>query len=352
MRSNGYIRRSGRLSSLMFCLGVGVLFSGAALSQTQATDEASKSISFLVSHAPGGGYDAYARLYARHVGKHLPGQPPVTVRNMPGAAGVILANHIHAQASRNGTVLALAPGAVATAALFESPGARYDSREFTWIGSLNNDVSVVVSRADSPVKTTQDLFSKELIVGGAGASDNSVVHANILSRMFQAKLKLVSGYNGSGDNVLALERGEVQGIAGWNYTSIATMKPDWVRDRQIFILLQMSLSRHKELPDTPTVLDLARNDDERQTLKLIFTQSVIGRVIFAPPKLPKAQTDTLRVAFDKVLVDPDFIADAEKSRLEINGPLSGVNVEKLINELHMTPTQLVQNAISILGGAK
>ena len=352
MRSNTHIRQPGAYASLMLCLGAGLLCSGPALAQPQAPDEASKTISLLASHAPGGGYDAYARLYARHVGKYLPGQPAVTVRNMPGAAGVIMANHVHAQASRNGTVMALAPGAIATAALFESPGARYDSREFTWIGSLNNDVSVVVSRADSPVKTTQDLFTKDLIVGGAGASDNSVVHANILSRMFQAKLKLVSGYNGSGANVLALERGEVQGIAGWNYTSIATMKPDWVRDRQIFILLQMSLSRHKDLPDTPTVLDLARNDDERKTLKLIFTQSVIGRVLFAPPQLPKAQTAALRAAFDKVLADRDFIADAEKSRLEINGPLSGESVESLINELHTTPKPLVQNAINVLGGAK
>lgn len=348
MALHQWIRRArSSLALAFFCAA------SAANAQTAApaspAEEAGKGISMLASHAPGGGYDAYARLYARHVGKHLPGQPSVTVRNMPGAAGVIMANHIHAQAPRNGTTIGLAPGAIATAALFESPGARYDAREFTWIGSLNNDVSVIVSRADSPVKNLQDLFTKELIVGGAGASDNSVVHANILSRMFAAKLKLVSGYNGSGANVLALERGEVQGIAGWNYTSIATMKPDWVRDKHILILLQMSLSRHKDLPDTQTILDLARSQDERKTLQLIFTGSVIGRVIFAPPGLPAAQTKTLRAAFDKVLLDSDFIADAAKSRLEINGPLSGEKAEALIADVHKTPAPLVRDAIAILG---
>lgn len=336
-------------SSLALALGACLALTGETLAQTPAPDEASRGVSMLASHAPGGGYDAYARLYARHAGKHLPGQPSVTVRNMPGAAGVIMANHIHSQAARNGAVIGLAPGAIATAALFESPGARYDAREFTWIGSLNNDVSVIVSRADSPVKNLQDLFSKELIVGGAGASDNSVVHANILSRMFDAKLKLVSGYNGSGANVLALERGEVQGIAGWNYTSVVTMKPDWIRDKHILILLQMSLSRHKDLPDTQTILDLARNDNERKILQLIFTQSVIGRVVFAPPNIPAAQTKIMRAAFDKVLLDKDFLADAAKSRLEINGPLSGEKTEALIADLHRTPAPLVRDAIAILG---
>ena len=289
-----YRRRSLLKAAGMLSLGA-ALGTPASQALAQGAEDPTKNITILVSHAAGGGYDAYARLYARHLSRFLPGQPNVTVRNMPGAAGVVMANSLASQTTRNGSVIALGPGSLATASLFGSQGARYDAREFTWIGSLNNDVSVAVSRSDSPVSSLDDLFSKELVVGGAGASDNSVVHAAILMKLFGAKLRLVSGYNGSGDTVLALDRGEVQGIAGWNYSSITTMRPDWIRDRKIHILLQLSLSKHPELPNVPTILDLAKTDAQRETLRLLFAQSTMGRVLFAPAGLPKARSRPIAV---------------------------------------------------------
>jgi tripartite-type tricarboxylate transporter receptor subunit TctC len=304
----------------------------------------------LASHAPGGGYDAYARLYARHVGRFLPGQPNVVVRNMPGAAGVVMANFVASQAPRNGSTISLGPGSMATAALLGSQGARYDSREFTWVGSLNNDISVMVSRSDSPVSTLDELFTRELVVGGAGASDNSVVFATILSRMFGAKLKLVAGYNGSGDTVMALDRGEVQGIAGWNYSSITTMRPDWMRDKKINILLQMSLTRHPELPNVATILELARDDRQREILRLIFAQSQMGRVIMGPPAMPRAMVETHRQAFDRVLKDAEFMADVEKMRLEISGPMTGAEVDQLVASLYRATPERIKEAGVLLGG--
>jgi hypothetical protein len=321
---------------------------GSALAQ--APEDPTKTMTMLASHAPGGGYDAYARLYARHVGRFLPGQPNVVVRNMPGAAGVVMANFVASQAPRNGSTIALGPGSMATAALLGSQGARYDAREFTWVGSLNNDVSVTVSRSDSPISKTDELFTRELVVGGAGASDNSVVFANILSRMFGAKLKLVAGYNGSGDTVMALDRGEVQGIAGWNYSSITTMRPDWMRDRKINILLQMSLTRHPELPDVPTVLELARDDRQREILRLIFAQSQMGRVIMGPPAMPKAMVEAHRDAFDRVLKDAEFMADVEKMRLEISGPMTGAEVDQLVASLYRATPERIKEAGVLLGG--
>jgi tripartite-type tricarboxylate transporter receptor subunit TctC len=329
-------------------LGMAAALAGSALAQ--APEDPTKTITMLASHAPGGGYDAYARLYARHIGRFLPGQPTVVVRNMPGAAGVVMANFVASQAARNGSVIALGPGSMATASLLGSQGARYDAREFTWIGSLNNDVSVTVSRSDSPVHTLDDMFTKELVVGGAGASDNSVVFATILSRMFGAKLKLVAGYNGSGDTVLALDRGEVQGIAGWNYSSITTMRPDWMRDKKINILLQMSLTRHPELPNIPTVLELARDDQQREILRLIFAQSQMGRVIMGPPGMPKAMAQAHRDAFDRVLKDPEFLADVEKMRLEISGPMTGVEVDQLVASLYRATPERIKEAGVLLGG--
>lgn len=343
-------RRGGSLIR-SFC-GALVVFgalTGGALAQ--APEDPTKTVTMLASHAPGGGYDAYARLYARHVGRFLPGQPNLVVRNMPGAAGVVMANFVASQAARNGSVIALGPGSMATAALLGSQGgARFDAREFTWVGSLNNDVSVTVSRSDSPISKTEELFTKELVVGGAGASDNSVIHANILSRMFGAKLKLVAGYNGSGDTVLALDRGEVQGIAGWNYSSVTTMRPDWLRDKKIHILLQMSLSSHPDLPNVPTVLELARDDNQREILRLIFAQSQMGRVIMGPPAVPKAMVDAHRQAFDRVLKDAEFLADVEKMRLEISGPMSGAEVDQLVASLYKATPERIKEAGVLLGG--
>ena len=341
-------RERSWIALLCAALGMACALTGSALAQ--APEDPTKTVTMLASHAPGGGYDAYARLYARHVGRFLPGQPNVVVRNMPGAAGVVMANFVASQAPRNGSTIALGPGSMATAALLGSQGARYDAREFTWVGSLNNDVSVTVSRSDSPISKTDELFTRELVVGGAGASDNSVVFANILSRMFGAKLKLVAGYNGSGDTVMALDRGEVQGIAGWNYSSITTMRPDWMRDRKINILLQMSLTRHPELPDVPTVLELARDDRQREILRLIFAQSQMGRVVMGPPAMPKAMVEAHRDAFDRVLKDPEFQADVEKMRLEISGPMSGAEVDQLVASLYRATPERIKEAGVLLGG--
>ena len=247
-------------------------------------------------------------------------------------------------------MIGLGPGSMATAALLGSQGARYDSREFTWVGSLNNDISVTVSRSDSPVSTLDELFTKELVVGGAGASDNSVVFATILSRMFGAKLKLVAGYNGSGDTVMALDRGEVQGIAGWNYSSITTMKPDWLRDKKINILLQMSLTRHPELPNVATILELARDDRQREILRLIFAQSQMGRVVMGPPGMPKAIVEAHRAAFDRVLKDQEFLADVEKVRLEVSGPMAGAEVDQLVASLYRATPDRIKEAGVLLGG--
>jgi len=343
---------TGRVSSWIRALGAALLLTGAlgGHALAQSGEDPTKTLTMLASHAPGGGYDAYARLYARHVGRFLPGQPNVVVRNMPGAAGVVMANFVASQAPRNGSTISLGPGSMATAALLGSQGARYHSREFTWVGSLNNDISVAVSRSDSPVSTLDELFTKELVVGGAGASDNSVVFATILSRMFGAKLKLVSGYNGSGDNVMALDRGEVQGIAGWNYSSITTMRPDWLRDKKINILLQMSLTRHPELPNVATILELARDDRQREILQLIFAQSQMGRVIMGPPAMPRAMVEAHRQAFDRVLKDPEFLADVEKMRLEISGPMTGAEVDQLVGSLYRATPERIKEAGVLLGG--
>lgn len=316
-----------------------------------ATDGAPRELRLLVSHAAGGGFDTYARLYGRHVGRHLPGEPNVVVQNMPGAAGVVMTNHLAAQAPRDGSVIGLAPGSIATAALFGSRGARYRAADLTWIGSLNNEVAVAVSRADAPVRTASDLFKEEWVVGGVGASDNSVIFANLLTRVLGARIRLIAGYKGSTETALAMERGETQGVAGWSYSSLITMKPDWVREKKVNILVQFTSEPHPDLPHVPTVTSLASNDQQRALLDLIFTQTGIGRVIVAPPELTRAATELHREAFRKTISDPAFKADAERGGIELNGPRDGVAVEELVRRLHTTPEDLLREAASAVGSS-
>ena len=342
-------RSSSRLARIAMTSALLTASIMASTNAVRAMDDPSKGLSVLASHAPGGGYDAYARLYARHVSKHIPGLTSVAVRNMPGAAGVIMANFMAAQGPADGSTIALGPGSMATAGLFKPKSARYDARDFVWIGSMNSDVSVAVARSDSGVKTIDDVFSKELIVGGAGPSDNSVVYANILNNMMGAKLKLVTGYNGSSANVLAMERGEVQGIAGWNWSSVTSMRPTWIAEGRMHVLAQMSLERHADLPNVPTILEIAKSDEQREVLKLIFTQSLIGRVLFAPPKTSARSTEVHRKAFDAVIADKEFLAEADKLRLEINGPIGGARAQEIVRDLYKASPDRIQQAAAALG---
>lgn len=320
-----------RFQSVALSAAVFLLAPAIALAAGSDSNNDGRVVRLLVSHGTGGGYDTYARLYGRHVGRHLPGAPSIVVQNMPGAAGVVMTNHLFTQSAWDGTVIALAPGSIATAALFGSTGARYDARDLTWIGSLNSEVAVAVSRSDAPVKKAADLFSKDLIVGGVGASDNSVIFANLLTRLFNAKLRLVTGYKGSTENVLALERGEVQGIAGWSYSSLITMKPDWVQQHKINILVQFSLTPHPDLKDVPTILEFARDDEQ--------------------PRVAADRAKELRDAFDATLEDADFKSDAERMRIEIVAPLHGAQVDSLVRDLYQAPPGRIKEAATAVGGS-
>ncbi len=318
--------------------------------QTPAGFYRGRDVHVLISHPPGGGYDVYARLYARHLSRHLAGNPNVIAQNMPGAAGLVMANFIYSRAPVDGATVGLGPGSTATAALFEAPGARYDARRFNWIGSLNSEVAVAIAWHESPVKTARDLFETELVVAAAGNTDQSVVYPRALNKILGAKFKIIAGYAGSPATAFAVERGEASGIGGMNYSTLTSNRPDWLREKKINILLQMALDRHPDMQDIPTVLELARNDEERAVLRLVFAQSAIGRVIFAPPAMPADRVTALRAAFDAIVRDAQFLAEAEKQRMEINQPRSGEEIAALIEDLHKAPAHLTAQARSAVAG--
>jgi hypothetical protein len=307
-----------------------------------------KRLRFLVGSPVGGGFDTYGRFFARHLPRFIPGNPPVVVQNMPGGAGVTFANYLTAQAPTDGTVIGLAPGTISTAALFGVPGPRYDARKLSWIGSMNAEVAVSVAWHSSPVRGAQDLFATELIVGGVQATDATVVYPNVLNRILGTKFKVVPGYHGTSEVALAVERGEVQGIGSWNYSSLLYNRPDWLRDRKVNVLLQIALRPHPDLAGTPGVLDLAHDENERALLRLVFGQLAMGRPILGPPELAAEPLGILRGAFDAMMKDAAVREDARKLNIELYEPMSGDAVARLIDEMHAQDPALIRAAAEML----
>ncbi len=292
-----------------------------------------KQVSLYIGYSPGGGYDTYARVLARHIGKHIPGNPTVVPQNMPGAGSLTLANYIYNIAPKDGTVFGTIGRGIAMEPLLGGTGTRFDATRYSWIGSMNNEVSVCASWHTSPVKSVEDMRAHELIVGGTGSGSDTDTFPVVLSNLLGLKIRLISGYPGGNDVLLAMERGEVDGRCGWSWGSVVAVRPDWLAENKINVLLQMALDKHPDLPDVPLVMDLARNDDERMAMELIFSRQVMGRPYMAPPDIPAARRDALRHAFDATLEDPEFLADAGRIDLELN-PVTGAAIEALITRIY------------------
>jgi tripartite-type tricarboxylate transporter receptor subunit TctC len=321
--------------------------SAAALAQGEYF--AGKTVRMIVGSPPGGGYDLYGRFFARHLTSFLPGAPTIVVQNMPGGAGVIFANWLYSTAPRDGTAIGLAPGSLSTAALFGSKGPRYNAREFLWMGSMSSDVAVALSWHTSPVKKAEDLRTQELIVGSVGALNNSTVYPNIMNRILNTRFKVIQGYQGTSGVALALERGEIQGIGSFSYSSLKATRPDWIAKQQINILIQLGPESHPELEGVPNILQLAESGKAQDFLKLAFGQLAIGRPIMGPPGLEKEVAALLMNAFVKMMADPEVIANAERQKMELQ-PMSGAAVTRLIDDLHsFDPALVAEVAAAMLG---
>jgi tripartite-type tricarboxylate transporter receptor subunit TctC len=310
-----------------------------------------KTVRLLIGQPPGGGYDTYARLFARFLPQVLPGQPQVVLQHMPGAGALVMANYLYSsQAPRDGTTIALGSGGIVTAALFGIPNARFDARRFSWIGNMNSEIGITVAWHASPLKAAAELFERDFIAGGSGANSDSVVFPNLMNAVMGTRFKVVPGYKGMAEIVLAMERGEVQGTGNWHYSSIVFNRPDWLRDQKIRLVLQIGLRRHPQLPDVPTVLDIARTPEQKDVLQLVLAQQLIGRPIMGPPDLPAERLALLRKAFDAMMRDPAFVAEAERSKIEVNEPMGGDAVQQAVEALHNADPALIRKASAAFPG--
>jgi tripartite-type tricarboxylate transporter receptor subunit TctC len=302
-----------------------------------------KTVTILVGYSAGGGYDSYARLLERHIGRFIPGNPGVIVQNLPGAGSMLAANTLFNTSPKDGTVIGTFARGLPTEELLGSEGVQFRSAEFNWIGSMNDEVSVCVARTDAPVKTFEDLYTTPLKVGGTGPGADTDFFPQFLNGLLGTKFELVAGYPGGNDINVAIERGEVQGRCGWSWSSVVTTRPHWLEEpRFITILVQMALNRHPDLPDVPLVTDLARTPEDRQLMRVVFSRQTMGRPFAAPPGVPPDRVAALRSAFNQAVADSQLIEDARSSgETELN-PVPGEQIDATLAEVFSTPPDLVK----------
>ena len=313
---------------------------------------AGKQISLLIGTTAGGGYDAYGRLVARHIGRHIPGQPAVVAKNMPGAGGLASANYLYNRAPKDGTEILIVQNGLPFERLFhslspEGKNALFDATKFGWIGSATQTVFVTVTWHGSGIRTLQDASAKETILGASTTSSDSYVLAMLSNNLLGTKFKVVHGYAGATEVSLAVENGEVQGEAGKDWTTLTSTKPQWIRDKLINILVQMGMRAHPDLKGVPMAIELARSPQDREIMEVVFAKYGMARPFFTAPGVPPERLALLRRAFNATMSDPVLIAEASKLGMEIT-PVRGEDVEALVGKMMATPDNLAARARDVL----
>ncbi len=327
---------------------VGALTAAASptLAQSPSTSfYAGKTVTLLIGFGSGGGNDIWARMVARHMGKHLPGNPNIVPQNLPGAGGLLVANQLYNVSPKDGSVIALINRGIPMEPLLGGAGTQFDPLKFNWLGSPDRDTAICVSRKDSGVATMQDLFQKELVMGATGSGADSAVYPEFMHLLLGMKFKVVKGYKGSNEVRLAMERGEVQGICGSNDS---VMNSDIGRSGKLVVLFQARLEPDPRLKDLPLGSASARTAEERQILELFFMRATLGRPFVAPPGLPAERVATLRKAFADTMADRAFVDEASKQSFTVE-PMTGEELGAQVERAFKMPADIVKKTTDVLG---
>ena len=300
-----------------------------------------RTISVIIGYSAGGGYDLYARVLAQHLGKHIPGNPTVIPQNMPGAGSIKAANYVFSVAPKDGTVIGTFARGMAGAALIGQ--ANFDARKFTWLGSVTKDVTLCISWNTSPIKNWNDAMTKQFTAGGEGPAGDPDIFAKLYKNVFGAKIRLATGFPGTTDITLAMQRHEVDGLCGISWSTVKSRYGDWVRDKKINILIQAAPNKAPDLPDVPLASALAKTTEQRQMLDFAVASEVLARPFVAPPGIPEERKALLRAGFNATLRDPAFLADARKTMIDID-PVSGPEAEAVVASLYALPKDVVLKA--------
>ena len=323
-------------------LASALLLSAGAAGAAPASDfYKGRTINVIIGYSAGGGYDLYARVLSQHMGKHIPGNPNVIPQNMPGAGSVKAAAYVFSAAPKDGTVIGtFARGIPATALIGQAP---LDARKFTWLGSATKDVTLCVSWSASPVKTWNDVLTKQTTFGGEGPAGDPDIFAKLYKNVFGAKIKLATGFPGTTDVTLAMQRREVDGLCGISWSTVKARYGNWVKEKKLNILLQAADAKAPDLPNVPLAQDFAKTTEQKQMLDFAMAGEILARPFVAPPGIPEDRKAILRAAFDATLRDPAFLADAAKTMIDID-PVSAAEAEAIVNKLYALPKDVVQKA--------
>jgi tripartite-type tricarboxylate transporter receptor subunit TctC len=337
------------LAGAIFLFGCAI--STAAAAQSVADFYHGRQLILMVGSSPGGGYDAIARLVARHLGKHIPGNPNIIVQNTPGGGSITMSNRIYRGTAQDGTIIGLVQRGVLLAQLTKQPGALFDITKLNWIGSVSPELSLVVAWDTAPIRTVQDLLSKQFIVGGTGATSDLEASARLLNAAIGAKFKIVSGYAGQADVLLAMERGEIEGSADWSWSEIKTRRSSYLEQKKIHLILQNGLKKAPDLPDVPLALDFVKDDTDRKVAELYFGLKQIARPIMAGPGVPPDRLEALRKAFIALKDDAEFSSDAEKSGIEAD-PTPAQEIDTFVKLATSASPEVVRRLADILNPHK
>jgi tripartite-type tricarboxylate transporter receptor subunit TctC len=312
---------------------VAALDGAATQAQAQTPEQfyAGKTIDFVIGYPPGGSNDVWSRLIARYIGKHIPGKPNVVPKNMPGAGSFLAVNTVYSVSPKDGTVIAIGAPTTALDEKLGTKGVRFKTAELNWVGRVDSLINIVFMWHTSKVKTFADAQKYESTLSGTGAGSTVSIYPTVMNNVFGTKFKLIMGYKGSAAAQLAVQRGEVEGHST-SWVAVKVGHPDWWPSKTISILVQFSLKRHPDLPDIPTAVDLARNDEERQILSAIVAAAEIGSAFFTTPGVPPDRLNALRRAFDATMQDKDFLADVKKTRLAVS-PMKGEDLQQLVKRV-------------------
>jgi tripartite-type tricarboxylate transporter receptor subunit TctC len=330
-----------RLRSWVSLRAVLLLLAGAQ--PLAAQDAIDRPMTIYVAGTAGGGIDLYARLVSRHIGRHIPGKPSVTVQVTPGAGGIRAANFLAEQAPRDGTAIATFAGGPILEPLIGARNPGYDMSAFTWIGAITKDIGLCIAWAATPFKTIEDVRRQQMVVAGTGAGSETDTWPVVLNEVLGTRFKLVTGYLGTQETILAIERGEAHGRCVFSYSALKIAKPDWLRDKKINVLALTALEPHPDFPGVPAAVDLVSKPDDRQLLELMVGPGAMARPFVAPPALPANKAALLRRAFDATMQDAEFRAEAARLQADL-APTTGEDVQKLVARLYATPRPVIERA--------
>jgi len=302
-----------------------------------------KTLEIVVFGAAGDSYDTLSRLVGRHIGKHLPGNPTVIVRTMPGAGGIVVANHLYNLAARNGTVIGMLDQSIFETQLFSPGSVKADVRKMNWIGRVISNNAGLYSWHAATVKRIEDSYTQELIVSSSGRA--SQIRWTMLKNLVGVKFKLITGHKGATEGLLGMERGEVDAVS-MPWTVFRVLRADWLRDKKVNVLLQTGLDKAPDLPDVPRLIDLGRDAEQRTILELFSQSEKIGRSFTAPPDMPPERVAELRAAYAATMQDADFLADAKVANVELD-PMSGADLQAIIAKFFNHPPALVAKALAL-----